>query len=139
MSDWLYDLPVGWMALVIFTSTYCVAAAVFAVVTKLAVDDRARAFKSVSPGMLPPLGIIFGLLVGFMRCPSRGRLRGVPRLRSRAKPARCGAWSCLRRSSRAKRKRNCAPSSIDTSRKPFATNGRQWQTSTRPYRSRRAR
>jgi hypothetical protein len=66
MSDWLYDLPVGWMALVIFTSTYCVTAAVFAVVTKLAVDDRARAFKSVSPGMLPPLGIIFGLLVGFI-------------------------------------------------------------------------
>jgi hypothetical protein len=34
-------------------------------VTRLAVDDRARAFKALSPGMLPPLGIIFGLLVGF--------------------------------------------------------------------------
>jgi hypothetical protein len=29
------------------------------------VDDRARTFKALSPGMLPPLGIIFGLLVGF--------------------------------------------------------------------------
>ena len=26
----------------------------------LAVGDRARAFKGLSPGMLPPLGIIFG-------------------------------------------------------------------------------
>ena len=33
--------------------------------TRLAVDDRGRAFKALSPGMLPPLGIIFGLLVGF--------------------------------------------------------------------------
>jgi hypothetical protein len=31
----------------------------------LAVDERARAFKALSPGMLPPLGIIFGLLIGF--------------------------------------------------------------------------
>ena len=36
-------------------------------VVRLAVDDRrARAFKAFSPGMLPPLGIIFGLLVGFV-------------------------------------------------------------------------
>ncbi len=66
MSDWLYNLPVGWMALVVFSSTYCVAAVVYLVVTRLAVDDRARAFKALSPGMLPPLGIIFGLLVGFI-------------------------------------------------------------------------
>jgi uncharacterized protein DUF4239 len=32
----------------------------------LAVGDRARAFKGLSPGMLPPLGIIFDLLVGFI-------------------------------------------------------------------------
>jgi hypothetical protein len=30
------------------------------------VNDRARAFKAVSPGMLPPLGILFALLVGFI-------------------------------------------------------------------------
>ena len=29
-------------------------------------NDRARAFKAVSPGMLPPLGILFALLVGFI-------------------------------------------------------------------------
>ena len=32
----------------------------------LAVGERARAFKAISPGMLPPLGIIFGLLVAFI-------------------------------------------------------------------------
>jgi hypothetical protein len=35
-------------------------------VTKLAINDRAKAFKALSPGMLPPLGILFGLLVGFI-------------------------------------------------------------------------
>jgi hypothetical protein len=36
------------------------------IVMGLAVGDRARAFKGLSPGMLPPLGIIFDLLVGFI-------------------------------------------------------------------------
>src|SRR5215475_2658042 len=66
MTNWLYNLHIGWMALFIFTATYCVAAAVHWIVTRLAVGDRARAFKALSPGMLPPLGIIFGLLVGFV-------------------------------------------------------------------------
>lgn len=66
MSDWLYNLPVLWMALVVFAATYGATAAVYWVVTRLAVGERARAFKALSPGMLPPLGIIFGLLVGFI-------------------------------------------------------------------------
>jgi hypothetical protein len=65
MSDGLHNLPVPWMALVVFGLTYLLAAAIFALVTVLAVGERARAFKAVSPGMLPPLGIIFGLFVGF--------------------------------------------------------------------------
>jgi hypothetical protein len=36
------------------------------VVTRLAVNDWTRAFKAVSPGMLPLLGILFALLVGFI-------------------------------------------------------------------------
>ena len=39
---------------------------VYLIVMRLAVNDRVRAFKGLSPGMLPPLGILFGLLVGFM-------------------------------------------------------------------------
>jgi hypothetical protein len=27
MSDWMYDLPVAWMALVVFVATYLVAGA----------------------------------------------------------------------------------------------------------------
>src|ERR1700730_16541386 len=65
MSDWLHNLPVAWMALVVFGLTYLAAAAIYAVVMVLAVGERARSFKAVSPGMLPPLGIIFGLFVAF--------------------------------------------------------------------------
>jgi len=66
MSYWLFNLPVAWMAVVVFVGAYLVAAIVHWIVTKLAVGERARAFKALSPGMLPPLGIIFGLLVGFI-------------------------------------------------------------------------
>ncbi len=66
MSDWLLNLPVLWMAVVVFAATYLLAASIYWVVTRLAVNDRARAFKAVSPGMLPPLGILFALLVGFI-------------------------------------------------------------------------
>ena len=66
MSNWLLNLPVVWMAAVIFVGAYLLAALVHWVVMSLAVDERARAFKALSPGMLPPLGIIFGLLVGFI-------------------------------------------------------------------------
>ena len=66
MGHWLLNLPVLWMAVVIFAGTYLFAALVYWIVMRLAVDDRAKAFKALSPGMLPPLGIIFGLLVGFI-------------------------------------------------------------------------
>ena len=38
---------------------------VLAVVMALASGERSTAFKAVSPGMLPPLGILFGLFVAF--------------------------------------------------------------------------
>ena len=66
MGDWLLNLPILWMALAIFAAAYLIAGCVYLVVVRLAVGDRARAFKAFSPGMLPPLGIIFGLLVGFV-------------------------------------------------------------------------
>jgi Protein of unknown function (DUF4239) len=65
MSEWLHNLPVAWMTLVVFGFTYLAAAAIYALVTVLAVGERARSFKIVSPGMLPPMGIIFGLFVAF--------------------------------------------------------------------------
>ena len=60
------DLPVAWLALVVFAVTYLVTGGIYAVVMALAVGERARSFKAVSPGMLPPLGIIFGLLAAFL-------------------------------------------------------------------------
>jgi hypothetical protein len=65
MSDLFLNLPVVWMALSIFGFTHLLSAGIYIAVMVLAVGDRARSFKSVSPGMLPPLGIIFGLFVGF--------------------------------------------------------------------------
>ena len=35
-------------------------AAIYWVVMRLATEDRARSFKGVSPGLLPPISIIFG-------------------------------------------------------------------------------
>lgn len=65
MSDWLHNLPLAWMALVVFGLTYLITLAIHGLVAGLAVGERARSFKAVSPGMLPPLGIIFGLFVAF--------------------------------------------------------------------------
>ena len=67
MGDWLLNLPIPWMTLVIFAAAYIVAACVYLVVVRLAVSDRGRrAFKAFSPGMLPVLGTIFALLVAFV-------------------------------------------------------------------------
>jgi len=65
MSDWLHNLPVPWMALVIFGFTYFLAATVFAAVMVFATEARTKSLKTISPGMLPVLGIIFGLFVAF--------------------------------------------------------------------------
>jgi hypothetical protein len=65
MSNWLHNLPVIWLAIVVFGFTYLMAAGIYGVVTALAVGERARSFKTVSAGMIAPLGIIFGLFVAF--------------------------------------------------------------------------
>src|ERR1700704_399314 len=65
MSDWLHNLPVPLMALAIFAFTYLLAITIFAAVTTLATGERAKSFNAISPGMLPVLGIIFGLFVAF--------------------------------------------------------------------------
>jgi hypothetical protein len=64
--DWLLNLPVLLMALIVFAAAYLLAGIVNFVVIRLAVNERAKAFKALSPGMLPPLGILFALLVGFI-------------------------------------------------------------------------
>ena len=66
MADWILNLSVSWMALIVFVTTYLIAGGIHLAVTNLALTEWARAFKAVSPGMLPPLGILFALLVGFI-------------------------------------------------------------------------
>jgi hypothetical protein len=39
MSDWLYNLPIAWMAPVVFGFTYLVAAAIQVIVAVLAVGE----------------------------------------------------------------------------------------------------
>jgi hypothetical protein len=66
MSDWLLGLPVIWMAILIFAAIFLFTWGLYSLITALAVGERARAFKAVSPGMLPPLATLFALLVGFL-------------------------------------------------------------------------
>ena len=65
MSDWFHGLPVSWMALLVFGFTYMLALAFHAGVGALARSGHAKSFKAVSPGMLSPLGVLFGLFVAF--------------------------------------------------------------------------
>lgn len=66
MSDWLLNLPVLAMGALILGAIYLCTAALYLVITALAVGERASAFKGISAGILSPLAIIFALLVGFL-------------------------------------------------------------------------
>jgi hypothetical protein len=65
MNDWLHNLPIAWMALLIFGLTAVVTAAIVVGVSVLSVGERARSFKAVSPGLLSPLGVLFALFIAF--------------------------------------------------------------------------
>jgi hypothetical protein len=66
MSEWLFQLPVVWMTLVGLAATYLITWAIHALIMTLAAGDRLRTFKGISPGILPPLGILYALLVAFL-------------------------------------------------------------------------
>jgi hypothetical protein len=66
VADWFHDLPFAALIAVVFGATFLVTAAVYLVVTRLATGDRGLAFKAFSPGMLPPMGLLFALLIGFL-------------------------------------------------------------------------
>src|SRR5262249_22155349 len=53
------------LALVVFGVTFLVSAAIYATVRVLAKGEVARGFKGIAPGLLSPLGVLFGLLVVF--------------------------------------------------------------------------
>jgi hypothetical protein len=96
MSDWLHNLPVPWMALVIFGFTYLLAALIYAIVAKLAAGGWGKSFKAISVGMLPSLGIIFGLFVAFTASQVWGD-NDRATARSAGRPVRCArSWSSAR-------------------------------------------
>jgi len=64
--DWLYHLPVVWMAAVVVAGIGVVTALIYLVVLSLAARGWKPAFKAVSPVMLTPLAVVFGLIVGFL-------------------------------------------------------------------------
>jgi hypothetical protein len=66
MSEWLFHLPVVWMTLVCLAATYLITWAIHALIMALAAGDRLRTFKGISPGILPPMGILYALLVAFL-------------------------------------------------------------------------
>lgn len=125
MSDWIHALPVGWMAALVFGGTYLGAAAIYSLVMSLAVGERARAFKGISPGLLPPLGIIFGLLVAFVAAQVWGDVdRANTAVNREASALR--AVVLLSGSFQKKRGTASAASSAATFRKLNLRNGRRW-------------
>jgi uncharacterized membrane protein YeiB len=66
MPDWLYHLPVVRMGLVVCAGTALVAVAVYGAAIALAARGRAPMLKGISPVMLTPLAVLFGLIVAFI-------------------------------------------------------------------------
>ena len=66
IEDWLHELSTPWLIVVVFAVTLAVTAAIYGIVMALARGERGRSFTAVSPGMLPPMGLVFGLVVGFL-------------------------------------------------------------------------
>jgi len=65
MNDWVHNLSMPWMTVVVCASTYVMAAAIYFLIIAIATGERVRSLKLVSPGLLSPLGTVFGLFVAF--------------------------------------------------------------------------
>lgn len=66
MSDWLHELPVPLIALLVLVGVAVLVAVVYLVTKRLAAGSWGDAIRGVSPSLLPPLGIVFALIVGFL-------------------------------------------------------------------------
>jgi hypothetical protein len=64
--NWLHSLPILSLLLVTCAATGVVTVAIYVVVTRLAAAGQRDALSAVSPGLLPPLALVFGLLIGFL-------------------------------------------------------------------------
>jgi hypothetical protein len=66
MNRWLHELPVAWIGVIVLAGVALIVAVVYLGTLRLASGQRGEAMRSLSPGMLPPLGIVFALIVGFL-------------------------------------------------------------------------
>jgi hypothetical protein len=66
MLEWVYYLPVAWMAVVIFAGTFLVAFGILAIVNRLATRGHLGLFTGLVTAVLSPLGTIFALFGGFL-------------------------------------------------------------------------
>ncbi len=66
MSRWLHELPVVWIAIVVLAFVAVLVALIYVIVMRVAAGPRGEVLSSLSPGLLPPLGIVFALIVGFL-------------------------------------------------------------------------
>jgi len=64
-STWLHSLPLWQMAFVAYGAVFVVGAVIHVVTGWLAAGRYGRALKAISPGLLSPIGIIFGLFIAF--------------------------------------------------------------------------
>jgi hypothetical protein len=65
MDDWVHNLSIPWMTVVVCGSTYLIAMVIHVRIVAVATGERGRALTLVSPGLLSPLGTVFGLFVAF--------------------------------------------------------------------------
>lgn len=66
MINWLLSLPTVWLIVVVTAATYAAAGVVFLAVMGLSTGGRLSTLSSLSPGLLSPLGVVFGLIVAFL-------------------------------------------------------------------------
>src|SRR5258708_27472952 len=131
MDIWLHNLPVWQMALVVFAITYLAAGGIFAIIMALAKGERVRVFKSVSASLLPPLGIIFGLLVVFSVVQVWSDIDRAKR-RSIARQTQSAWWYCWPPAFRESRKHRFATWSAAILTKPFSLSGPRWRSNRLP-------
>ena len=95
MDEWLHNLPVWWMAFVVFAIAYLAAGGIFVIIMALAKGERVRVFKSVSLSLLAPLGTIFGLLVAFSAVQAWNDMDRAKVAVDREASAIWVKWTCL--------------------------------------------
>jgi len=66
MIDAFHNLPVPWMAVIVLVGLLIVNVAIWIVVGRLSASGRTATFKAMSPAMLTPFAVVFGLIIGFL-------------------------------------------------------------------------